>query len=117
MTNWAVGLVMAALWVPTSLNRLAAVDDHGVPDNEAGPGRAEPHDGRGDLLRTTHPPDRLLRNHLRAALGGAPGKPVHHRRVDVPRADGVDAEVLGGVVEGGGLGQADHAVLGGGVRR
>src|SRR3954463_7147403 len=106
MTNWAAGPVLASLRVPTSLNRLAAVDDHGVPDDEAGPGRAEPHDGRGDLLRTTHPPDRLLRDHLRSALGRAPGEAPHHRRVDVPGADGVDAEVLGGVVEGGGLRQA-----------
>src|SRR3954466_13297877 len=116
MTNWAAGPVLASLWVPTSLNRLAAIDDHGVPDDEAGPGRAEPHDGRGDLLCTTHPADRLLRDYLRAALGRAPGEAAHHRRVDVPGADGVDPDVLGRVVEGGGLGQADHTVLRGGVR-
>ena len=99
-----------------SLDRLAAVDDHGVADHEGGRVRAQPDDGRGDLLGLAHPPDRLLRDHLRPPLGRAPGEAAHHRRVDVPGADGVDAEVLRGVVEGGRLGQADHAVLGGGVR-
>ncbi len=95
---------------------MAAVDDHGVADHEGGRVRAQPDDGRGDLLGLAHPPDRLLRDHLRAPFGRAPGEAIHHRRVDVAGADGVDADVLRGVVEGRRLGEADHAVLRGGVR-
>src|SRR5213078_759880 len=82
------------------LHRLASVDDQGVPDDEGGRIRAEPDDGRGDLLGLAHPADRLLRDYLRAPLGRAAGEAPHHRGVDVPGADGVDAEVLPGVVEG-----------------
>src|SRR5256886_14408345 len=106
---------LPAAWL-RSLRRLAAVDDHGVPDDEGGRVRAKPDDGRGDLLGLAHPADRLLRDHLRASLGRAPGEATHHRRVDVPGADGVDADVLRGVVEGRRPGDADHAVLRGGIR-
>src|SRR6059058_3740315 len=93
-------------WLP-SLHRLAAVDDHGMPDDEGGRIRAQPDDGRGDLLGLAHSADRLLRDHLRASFGRAPGEAAHHRRVDVARADGVDTDVLRGVVEGRRPGEAD----------
>jgi len=100
----------------TSLHRLAAVDHHGVADHEGGRVRAQPDDGRCDLLGLAHPLDRLLRDHLRAPFGRAAGEAFHHRRLDVAGADGVDADVLRGVIEGRRLGEAKHAVLRGGVR-
>ena len=47
----------------------------------------------------------------RAPFGGASGEAVHHRRLDKAGADGVDADVLRGVVEGRALGQADDAMF------
>src|SRR5687767_4964581 len=66
-----------------SLHRLAAVDDHGVADHEGGRVRAQPDDGRCDLLGLAHPSDRLLRDHLRASFGRTAGETTHHGGVDV----------------------------------
>jgi hypothetical protein len=49
------------------------------------------------------------------AFVGVAGKPAHHLGVDDTGADGVDSDVRGGVVQRGRLGEADEAVLGGGV--
>src|SRR5690242_16949410 len=81
------------------LRRLAAVGDHGVPGDERGGVRAQPQHRGGDLLRPTEPADRLLRDHPRVPLLGATGEPLDHRRVDDPRADGVDANARGRVVQ------------------
>ena len=72
-------------------------------------------DGGGDLVGCSHSSDRFLGDHSVPALGGAAGEPVHHLGVDDAGADGVDADVRRRVVECGVLGQADHAVLRGGV--
>jgi hypothetical protein len=45
------------------------------------------------------------------------GEAIHHRRIDIARANGVHANVLRGVVEGGRAGEADHSVFRRGVRR
>src|SRR5438046_4867422 len=76
------------------LHRLAAVDDQGVPDDEGGRIRAQPDDGRGDLLGLAHPSDRLLRDPFRAPFGWAPGEATHRPGVDVPGARGEPAAGL-----------------------
>jgi hypothetical protein len=50
-----------------------------------------------------------------AAFVGVAGEAAHHRGVDDAGADGVDADAVGGVVQGGRFGEADEAVLGCGV--
>jgi hypothetical protein len=102
--------------MPISLDRLAAIDDHGMPDDEGGRIRTQPYDSRRDLLGLPHPSNRLLRDHSFSPFRGASGEPLHHRGLDDPRAHGIDANVLQGIVEGRRLGQADYAVLGGRVR-
>lgn len=47
-------------WRRTPLYRLAAVDDHGVSNDEGGRIRTQPNDGRGDLLGLAHPSDWFL---------------------------------------------------------
>jgi hypothetical protein len=42
------------------LQRLAAVSDHRVSGDERGCIRAQPDDGRGDLVGSAHPSDRFL---------------------------------------------------------
>jgi hypothetical protein len=48
------------------LDRLVAIHDHRLTDDEGGGVRTEPEYSRGDLLGLSHPPDRFLRDHLRA---------------------------------------------------
>ena len=79
--------------------------------------RTQPEDRGGNLLRLSHPSDWLLGDHFRAAFGRAAGEAIHHRGVDVAGTDGVDADVLRSVVEGGRAGEADDAVFRSGVRR
>src|SRR5918993_3634861 len=93
------------------LDRLPAVDNHGVPDDEGRRVRAQPNDGRGDLLGLAHPPDRLLRDHPRPPLGGASAEAVHHRGLDDPGTHRVHAEVRRGIIERGRFREADHAEL------
>jgi hypothetical protein len=109
-------ITTASRWRRLSLHSLAAVDHHGVADHESSRVRAQPDDGRGNLLGLAHPPDRLFRNHLRAPFGCAPGEATHHRGIDVAGADDVDPDVLRCVVESRRLRQANHTVLRGGVR-
>ena len=90
-------LVSDASW---SLHRLAAVDDHGVADHEAA---ASEHSQTTAAAISSGLPIRptgssaitFARPSARAA-----GEAVHHRGVDVAGTDGVDADVLRGVVEG-----------------
>src|SRR5262249_22660399 len=107
---------MASPFRRTSLHRVAAVYHHGVADHEGGRIRAQPEDSRGDLLGLAHPSGRHRRDQLRAPFGRAPGEATHHRGVGVAGTDGVDADVLRGVVECRRAGEADHAVLRGSVR-
>src|SRR6476661_9056775 len=95
-------------WGGAGLDGLAAVDDHRVPDGEGGLVRAEPEHRRGDLLRATETADRFLGDDGRVALLGAAGEAPDHLGVDDPGADGVDADALRRLLEGGRGGQADH---------
>jgi hypothetical protein len=67
------------------------------------------------LVGLAHSADRLLSDDGCTAFVGVAGEAAHHLGVDDAGADGVDADVRGGVVQGGRLGEADEAVLGGGV--
>src|SRR5687767_9478647 len=117
---WPVSMskrpVAAASGRPKTLNSLAAIDHHGMADHESGRVRAQPDDGRGDLLGLAHPPDRLLGDYPRAPFGRAAGEAIHHRGVDIAGTDDVDADVLRGVVERRRSGEANQAMLRGGVR-
>src|SRR5436190_1831925 len=88
-----------------------------MADDKSGRVRTEPDYRRGDFLWLSHPSDWLLRDHLRAALWRAPGEAIHHRSIDVTGTNGVDADVLGCVVEGRRAGKADHAVFRSSIRR
>src|SRR5215216_1963787 len=110
------GLIAPRCRRRTSLHRLAAVDDHRVPDDEGSRVRTQPQDSLGDLLRLSHPSDGLLRDHPLASFRRVTGDPVHHAGVDDPGADGIYADVGRCIVEGRRPGQADHAVLRGDVR-
>src|SRR3954454_2529774 len=106
-----------AFWSQRSTSgRLAAVDDHGVPDGERGLLRAQPEHGGGDLLWPAHAADGLLGDDGGAAFFSAAGEAAHHLGVDDAGADRVDADAQGGVVERGRLRQADESVLRRGVR-
>src|SRR4051812_17705459 len=62
--------------------------------------------------RGAHASDRLLGDDGGAACLGVAGKAAHHFSVDDAESHGVDADALCGVVESGGLAEADQAVLG-----
>src|SRR5947209_7127353 len=94
---------------------LSAVRHERVADNEAGPFRTEPENRVGDFLGLTHSSDWLFRDYLRPAFRRPAGEPAHHRRIDVPWAYRVDADVLRGIVERSRAREADHSMLGGGV--
>ena len=70
--------------VGASLDCLAAVDDHSVPDNKGGRVRTQPEHSRCDFLRPTHPANWLLCDYPRQTLRGAAGKALHHGSVDDP---------------------------------
>jgi hypothetical protein len=76
---------------------------------------AEPQNGGRDLGGLAHAADRLLCDDGCAAFFGVAGEAAHHLGVDDAGTDGVDADVRRGVVQRGGLGEADEAVFGGGV--
>src|SRR4051812_39441380 len=96
---WATG---GPSWIGgAELDRLAAVDDHRVPDGERGLVRAEPEHRRGDLLRAAEAADRFLGDDRRVALLGAADEAPDHLGVDDAGADGVDADALRRLLEGG----------------
>src|SRR4051812_35727147 len=101
--------------LPVSHDRLAAVRHERVADHEAGPFRTEPENRVRDFLGLTHSSDWLFRDYLRPAFRRAAGKSAHHRRIDVARANGIDANVLRRVVERRRAREADHTVLRGSV--
>src|SRR4028118_1272332 len=92
------------------LHRLSTVNDHGVPNHEGSRVRAQPNNCRSNLLRLAHPSNRLLRNHLRSPFVRAAREATHHGGVNVARTNGVDANVLCGVVEGGPPGESNAAL-------
>ena len=91
----------------TSLHRLAAVNDHGLADDEGGGIGAQPKDGCGDLLGPAHPSYRSWVSTAWCPSRGVTEDPLDHLGVDDARADGVYANVGCRVVEGRALGRAD----------
>jgi hypothetical protein len=59
-------------WPGLQAGGLTTVDDHCVSDDEAGRVGARSGDGRGDVFGSTHPADRLLRDHPVAPLALLP---------------------------------------------
>ena len=94
---------------------LTAVDDHGVTDRERCFVGAEPQNCGCDFVGLAHSADLLLGDDGGTAFVGVAGEAAHHLGLDDAGADRVDADVRGGVVEGGRLGEADEAVFGSGV--
>src|SRR6195256_586823 len=96
-----------------SLDRVTAVDHEGVADHKACTLAAEPQDGRGNLLGPAQPADRShshdFLHRVRLALQHA----RHHRGLDGPWTNGVDADSPSGVFKRGAFGEAEHAMLGG----
>src|SRR3990170_3258515 len=90
-----------------------AVYDHHVAGHVRRGVRAQPQDGRRDLLRLAQTPDR----HGRVALGASGGETGHQRSLDEPRTYRVDSNARPHVVEGRYLREAGDAVLAGGVGR
>lgn len=72
--------------------------------------------GLGDLVGGAEPVDGLARCGLAAVEFSALDHGVDHRGADRAGTDGVDADATGAVFEGGALGQANDAMLGGVVR-
>src|SRR5215212_10433018 len=96
---------------------VAAVDGEGDAGDESGAGAGEPQHGSGDLFGGAEPVDGLVGFgdvEVEFAFVDHVGD---HRGGDGAGADGVDPDSAGGVLEGGALGEADDAVLGGVVRR
>ena len=74
--------------------------------------RGEVEHARGDLHRLAHAAQRgRADDRLQRLLGDSLG----HPGLGEPRGDGVDRDPLAGIFAGQGLGQADHARLGGRV--
>src|ERR1700756_4022213 len=73
---------------------------------------AQPYHGSGDFCRFAEASDGFLRHHpphdFRIVILRDEGC---HRRVDHARADRVDADAPGGIVESGAPRQTDHCVL------
>src|SRR5215208_6099667 len=99
--------------VGDSAGGVAAIDGKCDTEHEAGCRAAEPKHGRGDLVRASQPADRLIGlglGHVELAPGD---HAFDHRGLDSSRADRVDADAAGSVLEGRALGEADDAVFGG----
>ena len=91
---------------------LAAVDDQGAPDDEGARRiRAQPDDAAAIFSGLPICPTGSSAITFARPSGVPPVKRTHHRGVDVAGTDGVDADVLRGVVEGRRPGEADHTVL------
>src|SRR5215213_7481925 len=96
-----------------SAGGVAAIDGKCDTENEAGCRAAKPQHGRSDLVRAPQPADRLIGDglgHVELAFGD---HVLDHRGLDGSRADRVDADAAGRVLEGSALGEADDAVFGG----
>ena len=94
------------------MRREAAIDWQRDAEHEAGPGAAEPEDGRGDLIRPPQPSDRLIPHDLLHRVGLLLEHVRHHGRVDRSRAHCIDTNAARRIFKRGALGQANHAVLG-----
>lgn len=68
--------------------------------------RTQSSDGRAICSGFSHLSYALLRDHLRMPFGRVTSEAAHHRGVDVPRANGVDADILRAVIESRRLRQA-----------
>src|SRR4051794_21398951 len=94
---------------------LTAVDYKGLADDVSGGVRAEPQDSAGDLFRACRSTGRHIAEDLLPALRRAAREPLHHRRVDIPWAYRVHADVLCRVVERCRLREAHYAELRGAI--
>src|SRR5690606_4689434 len=94
---------------------VAAVHRQRMPGDIGGVVRAQVDRGVGDLAGFTEALDRLGGDHRLADLRALLEHPHQHRRADRPGTHGIDADLLGGIVQRRRLGQPDHRVLGSGV--
>src|SRR5215204_1629286 len=103
--------------VPGSLGCVPAVDRERDAGYEACASAAEPEHGSGHLAGLSESRDRLVGDRL-VHVELAFGEHVRdHRRLDRSRADRVDADAAGRVLERGTLCEAEDAVFGGVVGR
>ena len=82
-----------------------SVDDHFGSGGEAGVIRCEEGDGSGDLADVGAAANRRLGDHAAFFLV------LVHWGADPARADGIDADAVGGELERGGFGQSDQGRL------
>src|SRR5438105_8432233 len=95
-----------------SAHREAPVDRDGLADDEAGPIAAQPEHRVRDLLGAAVATDRhQLQHFLERFLLTLRDHLLGHRRPDHARADGVDPDAPGRVLQRRALGQAEHAML------
>jgi hypothetical protein len=107
-----------AAFVHGALDGLAAVDDEGVAEGEGGVVGAEPEHGCCDFVDGAESADRYLAcscamNASRLSSLSSTSRPIIW--VSMTPADGVDADVGGGVVACSALGESDETELGGAV--
>src|SRR5207237_4229461 len=101
----------STLFTP-SARGVAAIDNEGVADHEACARAAKPKNGRGDLLRPTKSPNRLVLQDVFHGVWFLSQHVGNHSRIDRPRAHRIDANTSGGIFERSALRQPDHSVLG-----
>src|SRR5437660_9613846 len=95
-----------------SARGVAAIDNEGVADHEACARAAKRKNGRGDLLRPTKSPNRLVLQDVFHGVGFLSQHVGNHWRIDRPWAHRIDANSSGGIFERSALRQPDHSVLG-----
>src|SRR6266446_713472 len=100
----------------SSFGRPAAIDRQRLAGDEGRFVRAQPEDRFGDFLGLAGAANRVHGGNLGVRLSpGSAREPVEHRCLNAARGDGVDADALRRVFEGGGLGETEHGVLAGRV--
>nr|WP_236023053.1 hypothetical protein [Dictyobacter formicarum] len=82
-------------------------------DYKAGTRATEPENGTRNLLWLAQTPNWFVLHHPGQGSRITADHRLRHWRLDGPWANRVDTDATGGVVEGGSLRQAEHAVLGG----
>src|SRR6516165_5141982 len=92
-----------------SVGKETPVDDHFGSGGEAGVVRCEEGDDSGDFADVGAAAHGRLRDHAAFLLV------LVHRGADPARADGIDADAVGGQLERGGFGESDQGALAGAV--
>ena len=80
---------------------LPAINHDGGPDDEPGHVRAQPENRIWNFLRVSGTADRLLSDRSSPPLRRAAGEPLHHGCVDDPGTNGIHADIVLGIVQGG----------------